>query len=188
MHVFDGGQSNGAKLVVCQVCHAEGLTAAEASKLSGIKQSGVFKYHWRTGQRSLTEHVEKRHGDLLDAIKAEKAAKISGATAPDATAVTATAAAASTVAARAGVKRPRGDADASPSRPPVDAPFATAAASAAAALRRRGQSQHRRGRSQHRRGRSLRGWRLPRRCSRRGPPIGHGDEADGAHAKGDGGG
>ena len=134
MHVFDGGQSNGAKLVVCQVCHAEGLTAAEASKLSGIKQSGVFKYHWRTGQRSLTEHVEKRHGDLLDAIKAEKAAKISGATAPDATAVTATAAAASTVAARAGVKRPRGDADASPSRPPVDAPFATAAASAAATL------------------------------------------------------
>ena len=134
MHVFDGGQSNGAKLVVCQVCHAAGLTALEASKLSGIKQSGVFKYHWRTGQRSLTEHVEKRHGDLLDAIKAEKAAKISGATAPDATAVTATAAAASTVAARAGVKRPRGDADASPSRPPVDAPFATAAASAAATL------------------------------------------------------
>jgi threonine aldolase len=160
MHVVDGEPSNGAKFVVCQACHPAGLTAAEAAKLAGIKQSGVFKYHWRTGQRSLTEHVEKRHSDLLDVVKAEKAARVSGAsasagasgaapaanaplpegagTSSSAARAPAAAAAASTViAARAGVKRLRGDGVA-PSTggmaPPIDALSLSAAAAAAAAL------------------------------------------------------
>ena len=59
-HDFDEADEKHGRFVVCCVCHPGGLQKSAASSLSGGKQTGVFRYHWRTGQRSITDHVSKK--------------------------------------------------------------------------------------------------------------------------------
>ena len=67
-HDFDEADEKHGRFVVCCVCHPGGLQKSAASSLSGGKQTGVFRYHWRTGQRSITDHVSKKHADALEAL------------------------------------------------------------------------------------------------------------------------
>ena len=67
-HDFDEADEKDGCFVVCCVCHPGGLRQSAASSLSGGKQTGVFRYHWRTGQRSITDHVSKKHADALEAL------------------------------------------------------------------------------------------------------------------------
>ena len=62
----------GAKYVTCVACHPNGIAAEDAARLWRGKQTGVFKYHWRTGQRSITEHVANNHATLVAELEDAK--------------------------------------------------------------------------------------------------------------------
>ena len=56
-HAIDGaeGKDQGARYQVCVACHGQGLAPEDAALACGSRHSGVFRHHWRTGQRSLME-------------------------------------------------------------------------------------------------------------------------------------
>jgi len=74
-HLIEGevGHNAGSRYVVCAACHPGGLPLTAATSLCGGKQTGVFRYHWRTGQRSITDHVNKKHEELLGQLATAKA-------------------------------------------------------------------------------------------------------------------
>lgn len=72
--ISDEAASNlGSRYLVCAACHPNGLPVTAAASLCGGKQTGVFRYHWKTGQRSITDHVNKKHEDLVAELRAAKA-------------------------------------------------------------------------------------------------------------------
>jgi threonine aldolase len=70
-HAIDGaeGKDQGARYQVCVACHGQGLAPEDAALACGSRHSGVFRHHWRTGQRSLMEHVGNRHPKLFEQLR-----------------------------------------------------------------------------------------------------------------------
>ena len=70
-HAIDGaeGKDQGARYQVCVACHGQGLAPEDAALACGSRHSGVFRHHWRTGQRLLMEHVGNRHPKLFEQLR-----------------------------------------------------------------------------------------------------------------------